>query len=332
MNRKRSLRTVASLVVTGLATAYIVHAVDFHTLGKVLRGAKPGLLLLALAIIFLTLVPMGWRWQRLLAARGIEERLRWLLRANFVGFAAGQILPTGVGGDAVRIYETSRRHPGRGGPVAATVLLERALGGVATLLLAGIGFVLAIGQGYRIGTYLWVELAFVGGTVVLAVALFSRRARGPLSRLVPLVRVVRVERPLRSVYEGLHAYRDDRALLIGVTLLTVGIQALRVLSIWLTGKAVGVEISPRPYFVLGPLLFLVMLVPFTVNGFAVREAFFVAFLGDLGVDANQAFATGFLFFLVTLVVTIPGVLILGWNGIAGLRAHPPPVAQPSADP
>ena len=41
-----------------------------------------------------------------------------------------------------------------------------------------------------------------------------------------------------------------------------------------------------PYVVLGPLLFLVMLVPFTVNGLGVREAFFVSFLGKLGVGAR----------------------------------------------
>ena len=41
-------------------------------------------------------------------------------------------------------------------------------------------------------------------------------------------------------------------------------------------KAVGIDLSVRPYYVMGPLLFLVMLVPFTVNGFAVRESFFVS--------------------------------------------------------
>ena len=37
---------------------------------------------------------------------------------------------------------------------------------------------------------------------------------------------------------------------------------------------------------MGPLFFLVLLVPFTLNGFAVREAFFVSFLGSVGVDAD----------------------------------------------
>ena len=66
---------------------------------------------------------------------------------------------------------------------------------------------------------------------------------------------------------------------------------------------------------LGPLLFLVMLVPFTVNGLGVREAFFVSFLGRLGVNADDAFATGFLFFLMTLLLAAPGLIVILWEGV-----------------
>src|SRR5690348_11603369 len=194
-----------------------------------------------------TVWPMAWRWQQLLSVRGIHERLSWLTRAYFVAYTAGQLLPTAVGGDAVRIYETIRRHPGRGGPVAATVLLERALGGAATLALAAVGFALALGH-YDVGAYLWIEGVFVAGTIVLGVGLFSRSARRPLARTVPLPRRLRVERTLRSVYEGIHSFRHHVALLVGVFVLTLAIQAWRVLAIWLAGKAVGVDLSPRPYY------------------------------------------------------------------------------------
>jgi glycosyltransferase 2 family protein len=268
--------------------------------------------------MIVTVWPMAWRWQKLLDARGIYDRLRWLLRAYFTAYTAGQVLPTSVGGDAMRIFETSRRHPGHGGPIAGSVLLERALGGAATLALAAVGFVLAIGH-YDVGAYLWVELGFVIATFVLAVVLFSRRARRPLGWSVPLLRKLRIEKPTRTVYEGIHGYRNHPWLLAGVTVLTLAIQSVRVLAIWLTGKAVGVDLSPRAYYVMGPLLFLVMLVPFTINGLAVREAFFVSFLTQLGVSADAAFATGFLFFVVTIALALPGAVILGWEGLRGTR-------------
>jgi uncharacterized protein (TIRG00374 family) len=315
--KRRSLRLLATLVITGLCTAYIVWKIDISRTLHVLVHANPGYFVAAVAIMIISVWPMAWRWQQLLSARGIHDRLSWLVRAYFVAYTAGQILPTAVGGDAVRIYETARRHTGHGGQVAGSVLLERALGGAATLALAGVGFVLAIGR-YPVGPYLWIEGAFVVGTIVLAVALFSRRVRPLLAKTVPFLRLIRAERPIRAAYEGIHSYRDHPALLAGVFTLTLAVQSVRVLAIWLAGRAVDVHLSPRPYYVMGPLLFLVLLVPFSVNGIAVRESFFVSFLGRLGVDADKAFATGFLFFVVTLCLSLPGALLLGWQSIRGL--------------
>jgi uncharacterized protein (TIRG00374 family) len=304
----------ATLALTGACLAYIVWKIDLGQTLDVLAEADYWFLVAAVAIMTLTVLPMAWRWQRLLRARSIDDSLAWLTRAYFVGYTAGQVLPTAVGGDAARIFETSRRHPGRTGAIAGSVLLERALGGSATLALAAVGFALAIGE-YDVGAYLWIELAFVLATILLGLAVFSRTARRPLSRTVPLLRRLRVERPIRAVYEGIHVYRHHTRLLAGVFALTLAIQAVRVLAIWCSAKAVGIDLSPRVYYVMGPLLFLVMLVPFTINGLAVREAFFVSFLGQLGVSADAAFAAGFLFFLVTIAMAIPGALVLAWEGL-----------------
>jgi hypothetical protein len=315
------LRTTGTLVVTGLAVAYILWKVDLRTTAHVLRHANAGWWLASLGIWVVSVWPLAWRWRRLLASSGVHERLGWLVRTTFVAYAAAQVLPTSLGGDASRIYETSRRHPGSRGPVAGTVLLERALGGAATLLLAAAGFGLAVGH-YSVGGYVWVELAFVVLSVVGAWVLFSTSLHPVLHRLRPGLQRLRLEAVLRDVYLAVHAYRTRVRLLAGVFALTVVVQAARVLAIWCAGKAVGVELSPRPYYVMGPLLFLVMLVPFTINGFAVRESFFVSFLGTVGVAAASAFAAGFLFFLVTVAVALPGAVIVAWEGMRRTRAVP----------
>jgi len=313
---KRTLRLVGTVVFTGLAVAYIVWKIDLGKTVDVLRHASPAWFGLAVAIMVLTVVPMALRWQWLLAAQRIRERYGWLLRAYFVSFTAGQILPTSIGGDAVRIYETSRRHSGRAADLTAIVLLERGLGGAATVLLGAIGFVLAVGR-YDVGAYLWLEGAFVAGTIVLVVLFFARGVRPHLARAVPLLRSIRVERPLRAFYEGVHHFRGHPRLLAAVFAWTTAIQAIRVLAIWAAARAVGIELGPRIYYVMGPLFFLVLLVPFTLNGFAVREAFFVSFLGSAGVSADKGFAAGFLFFLVTVALATPGGIVLLWEGLRG---------------
>ncbi len=312
----RPLRLSLTLLVTAAALAYLAWKVDVGTTLDVLGGADLGLFALAAAIMIATTVPMAWRWQLLLAARRIPESLAWLTRTYFVAYSANQVLPTSLGGDAVRVYETARRHPGNTGLITGSVLLDRAIGGVATVVLAAFGFLLALGR-YDIGAYLWLELVFVAGTVVLGFVAFSARVRGALRWLRPLARRLRVERPLRAVYEGVHAYRNHGLLLAGLALATLAVQAVRILPIWLVALAVDIDLNWRPFFVMGPVLFFVLLFPFTINGLAVREAFFVSFLGTLGVGASQAFAAGFLFFLVTVVLALPGLGILLWEGARG---------------
>jgi glycosyltransferase 2 family protein len=322
MTRKVLVRVVLTLIVTGGCLAYILWQLDVRRTLHILVHSNLAWFVGAVIVMFTGVPPMAYRWQKLLEARGIRERFGWLNRAYLVSYTAGQVLPTAVGGDASRVYESARRHPGRLADLTAIVLLERALGGVATLVLAAVGFALAIGQ-YNVGAYLWVEGAFVVGTVFLGLLFFSRRSRGFVRPFVPFLSRFRLERPLRALYEGVHVFRSHVRLMIWISLLTLGVQAVRVLAIWMAGRSVGVDLSPRPYYVMGPLLFLVILVPFTINGLAVREAFFVSFLTQLGVDKESALATGFLFFVVTIVLALPGAAILAVENLRGVAGPRP---------
>jgi glycosyltransferase 2 family protein len=310
----RRLRVALTLLVTGLATAYVIWKIDLSRTIEILGDTNVAYFAAAVALALVTTWPMALRWKWLLDAKGIHDRLSWLTRAYFVSYAAGQVLPTAIGGDASRIYETARRHPGNTGTIAGAVVLERAIGGAATLLLAGVGLALAAGE-YDINAYLWIEAIFVVGTIVGGFLIFSRSARAWLRWTGPVLARVRAERPIRALYEGMHGFREHIGALVAVFVITIGIQIARILSIWLCGEALGLGLSPRPYFVLGPLLFLVMLVPFTINGLAVREAFFIDFLTRLDVDADAAAATGFLFFATTIALALPGVAIIAWEAI-----------------
>ena len=109
--KRRTIRILATLVVTGLCTAYIVWKIDVGKTVDVLRDARLGYFFGAVGIMVVTVLPMAWRWQRLLAGRGIHDRLGWLTRAYFTAYTAGQVLPTSIGGDAMRIFETTAAAP-----------------------------------------------------------------------------------------------------------------------------------------------------------------------------------------------------------------------------
>ena len=319
MRLSRPVRVGLQLLVSGAVIAYLLWQIDVGRTIDLIGSSNGFDLLAAFAIFLATTWGMAWRWQALLASKGIAEPLGWLTKLYFVGYAAGQILPTSLGGDAVRIAAHARRRPDAKGEAAAAVLMERVVGSIGTLLLVAVGLVLAVGRYGDIAVLVWLEVGFVAGLTLLLALLFSRRAN---ARLQARASTRRVARAFQSVWLALHGYREKLAVLGTVLGATLGIQVARIFSIWFCGEAVGLDLSPLVYVILGPLLFLVMLVPFTINGLGVREAFFIAFLGRFDVSADAAFATGFLFYAVTIAASIPGGLVLLWESVRPAAARP----------
>ena len=114
---KRLLRVAATLLVTALAVTYVLVKIDLGKTLHIIGSASPSWVVVSAALTLGTVPPMAWRWQLLLAVRGVREGVPWLSRAYFVSYAFSQVLPTSVGGDAWRIFATSRRHPGNITPI-----------------------------------------------------------------------------------------------------------------------------------------------------------------------------------------------------------------------
>ena len=312
----RPVKLTIQVLVSGGIIALLLWQIDLEQTAEIIRDSRWGYVVLAFLILIATTWLMTWRWYALLAARGVHEPFSWLLGMYFVSYAAGQVLPTAVGGDAVRIIEHARRRPDAKAAAAASVFMERTLGSAGTLILLAAGIAVAVGRYDDVGLLIVLEVVFVALMVVLGLLLFSRRLGLALERrLFPLGRRIRLEKPLQSLYWAMHEYRSAPGVMAAVLGVTVVSQAMRVIGIWLCGEAVGADVSPVVYVILGPLLFLVQMVPFTLNGLGVREAFFVLFLGRFDVPQDVAFAAGFLYFAISIATSLPGAFILLWKSV-----------------
>ena len=319
----RPLRILIQVLGSGAVLAYLIWQVDIGETWDILADSNLTYVAGALALFLGTTWAMAWRWQALLASKGLHEPLAWLTKLYFVSYAVGQILPTAVGGDAVRIVEHARKRPDAKAEAAAAVLMERVIGSVGTLFVVALGLAIAAGRYEDVRFVAWIEAAAVLGTIVFLVLIFSRRTgRHLVERVFPLGRRLRLEGPVTSLYKAMHEYRGRPRVLLFVLGLTIVSQLARVVGIWFCGEAVGIDVSPLVYFVLGPLLFFVQMVPFTLNGLGVREAFFVAFLARFDVPADAAFAAGVLYYAALLAASLPGAFILLWRSVRPAAPRP----------
>ena len=252
MQISRPVRITLQLLVSAGVLAFLIWQIDLRKTIDLIASSNGWYLLAAYAIFLATTVGMAWRWQALLASKGLHEPLTWLTKLYFMGYAAGQVLPTSIGGDTVRIAAHARRRPDAKAEAAGAVLMERVVGSAGTLVLVAIGLVLAIGRYNNIREVVILEIALSVALVLALSLMFSRRTnvwlqeRGGTRRLA---------RGFRALWEALHGYRSQPRALLLVLAATVVLQFIRILAIWLCGEAVGIDVSPLVYIVMGPLLF-----------------------------------------------------------------------------
>ena len=206
---KRSTRIGLTLLLTGLALAYLVWKVDLGTTIDILLDAT-SVVVRARGRDHDRHRPADGRPVAVAAARAGDRRPAALAHPHVLHVVHGR--PGAADRDRRRRVaglETSRRHPGRTGDITAIVLLERALGGVGDARARG-DRLPARGRALRRR-----RLPLDRGRVRRR----HDRARVPLLRalgaaapraLRPAADRSRVERPMRALYDGVHHYRGHR--------------------------------------------------------------------------------------------------------------------------
>ena len=91
----RPVKVGLQLAVSGGLILYLVWRIDLRQTLDLIGSSNGWDLLAAFTIFVVTTAGMAWRWQVLLASKGIHERLAWLTKLYFISYAAGQVLPDG---------------------------------------------------------------------------------------------------------------------------------------------------------------------------------------------------------------------------------------------
>ncbi len=306
------------VVVTAGLLAVLVAKVDRARLGAVLAQAT--LVPFALAVVALAAATLvnAWRWHAILG-KSVSPGWVRLLKLLWLGLFFNQVLPSGVGGDAVRAWRC-RRFGISLGTAVRSILLDRACGYSVLVLLYAVGlpyllprFPDALQRVTLIGLF---ALA-AGGLVALFVIDFLPR---PLVRLRLLWPLTELSREARRVFF------DRRSVyLLGLAAIGMG---LSIFSFALAAQSVGVRLPVADWLVVLPPVIFIQLVPVSLAGWGVREVALVVILAVYGIPAAAALAASLAIGLSQIVVGLPGGLVWIGNWDVAGRALPRPAAAP----
>ncbi|PYL07456.1 MAG: hypothetical protein DME33_10355 [Verrucomicrobia bacterium] len=284
---KRAGIILFQFLVTAAGLWYVFHDPQRRAeIAEALRHTKLSWVLLGWICYSVVEVMATVRWQILLRIQGI--RLGWFRVGAMVmiGLFFNQFLPGGVGGDAMRIYFMFKQTPRKKIRATLSIAMDRLLGLLAILFLAGMSFFLRFNWLTRQGgaplhiEYLTFVLLSAG--VMFVVFLFWLVNSGLLHRLPKGI-------PLRKVIihlgEALLRYRKHLWAMAFAFLVTVVSHVAYYTSFYCAGQALrspaGKTASLADILSIMPLVNTITSVPISLGGAGVRETLFQELLGNL---------------------------------------------------
>jgi uncharacterized protein (TIRG00374 family) len=290
------------LIVSAVLLAILVSRIDFAGAFPK-RGHLSTIIFFALAVLMATLgiVLSAWRWQRVLAAFGCPVPLRSLTGHYFAGQFVGNVLPSTIGGDVLRISR-SAKNIGSSETAFAAVALERLSGFIALPVICLFGFL--VDPSLLESSTAWVAL-LVSGITLAALAVILLLAAHPkmAGRFKEHENWTRF---IGATHVGVECIRADPRAALSILATALIYQVSVVLTVGFVVLAIDAPVPVGAVIAFVPVVAMAQVVPISLSGLGVREGMFVLLLHPLGVPNGQAIGIGLLWYLTMLLVSLLG--------------------------
>ncbi len=287
----------------------VISLADWRSVARVLQALNREWVVLAIALALSDRLILSYRWQQLLAARGVDPGFGRVLRVQLVAGFLGSFLPTSLGVDAVRMTALCRA--GEPAPVViGATLVDRATIVLATLIFGSLTILLITETRLTEELQQAVVVCTLFALGMLALILHPRVrrfARQAITRHVPKSAAEKIT----QIAAATLAYRSNGPLLVRIALITAVLFAVRILFVKALLLACGVDVPVRALALTIPVLWIILMLPVTVGGLGVQDAGYVALLGVVGVGAPVAVSVSLLEHVISRLISLPGALLVG---------------------
>lgn len=314
------MRKVAPWVRAALSAtliALLYRRVPLDELKGLLTSIRPDLFAVVFVLTFGNTVISALKWRTFLRAAGVRIPLGSLVATYMTASFFNLFLPSNIGGDVYRVYDV-RRSTGRGFDSLASVFADR-LSGLLALFVLGLVFSLAGIRFLPDPRVVAIPAVLCAGVLGLV---WMLRRQTPLHRLLALSGLERVDAVRRVAERFLSAislYDRRPGLAARVMALSLLFQMSIIFSIWLLSRALGLEIRFLYFCIFVPVISVMEALPISIFGLGVRDAAYVFFFGQVGVERVEALSMAVVYVVLSLLYGAIGGLVFALRGARASR-------------
>ena len=297
---------------------FYIRDIDLFGVGSSLQEANIFWLIIGLSLLGLGRIITACRWKILLSAQEIYVPLKSLLSSLFVANFFNLFLPSTIGGDTMRAYDISR-NTARLGTSVMTIVIERVMGLFALIMIAVLSLVFAfflggnLWESYQISSLVW---PVVGWFILTLIAMFTISYSHLAKALILVLNkagLKKIEEMVQRGGEIIDALKLNRRYFGMSFLLSLALQINVIVYTYVIALSINLKVPFLYFCLIVPLIFIILLIPFSINGIGIRESAYLFFLGSF-VLASETIALSWLLFFMTLVMGAIGGLVYVGRG------------------
>lgn len=292
------------LLISLLLFLFLLRFVNFSDLAQIGKNLSWPYLVLYFILVFFDRLIMAYKWRILLVAKGVMVSWMDLTLIYFKGTFIGNLLPTSLGGDAVRAYELSKVSKNMV-EVVSSIIMERYLGFLSSAAMAVmvIPFLIMLYPEFPRILLLLLILFLLSGFLFLF--WIMRMETLPKTLFAFLSRLHWADK-IQRISASFVLYRNHPRALGLFLVWSFGEQLVPVLSTFLLVLALGLLIPMYYLIPVIPLTQFFARIPISLSGLGIQEGLFISIFSLVGIKTTSAFALGLASNLGNILSGIPG--------------------------
>ncbi|MBU4484078.1 flippase-like domain-containing protein [bacterium] len=301
---KKYLPIVTKLFVTLALIMWLVSRVDLSLVKDNIFKISLANILFLVILSFLGQSINALRWRYLACNLSHRSSAFTYIRMGFIGAFFNHFMPTSIGGDFGRAGLLAKKEGIAYSEALSVTFMQRLTGFSILILSAFIGGVYFYYETHEISVMIWSSGCFVG-IVFLSLLIFTP-IMDKLFQLLPSF--------INEFIFHVRRYRKWGKVVLGSFVISIFFYFIEYLTHWLILRFMGFEIPIYYTIALVPMIYLVALLPISINGLGLKENAYVFFFGliAIGSEASLSMAV-IMLFLVLLQGLVGGIFLLFHN-------------------
>jgi len=285
----RWLRWGGTIISSGLFI-WLLTRQDWVTLWKTMNRIPTWIFPLAFALYFLAVLGNALRWYALLRAQEINIPYGEVLKIVLAGNFASNFLPSTVGGDTVRIVSAARFTGWSVG--LASVVVDRLLNVFVMMALL---------------PFSWFSFKAVGGLTGTLLPSQKVWRAGLISSWIPKLSE-RIRRWIKKILDAFLVWKHRKKSVVWALAISLAARLLVFSAVWILARSLNISVSIFQVIGIGAIIYVLTLLPISINGFGLREVTMTTLYIQLGATLEQASALVVVTRFILMVETLPGAL------------------------